>query len=372
MTIRENVRAILNYEPADHLPVIHFGFWWETLEKWKAEGHLSSSDIEGFMDGNEVDVALQKKLGFDYNWQTMIFPTVGLNPVFESRVVEKHADGSQVVFSPAGVLLLQKPGVVSIPPEIGHTLVDRASWEQHYLPRLQWSADRVPTAALLAAKSADNARETPLGLHVGSMIGTIRDWLGVEELSYLPADDPDLFREIVDTVGELSYRAAEACLQIYDGFDYLHFWEDICFKNGPLVTPSLFEQLVGPHYQRMSDLAARHGIRIISVDCDGWIDHLIPTWIEHGVNTMFPMEVGTWDASIQPWRETYGKRIRGVGGMNKTVFAYDHDAIDAEIERLRPLIELGGYIPCPDHRIPPDAKYENVRYYCEKMQSLRL
>ena len=41
---------------------------------------------------------------------------------------------------------------------------------------------------------------------------------------------------------------------------------------------------------------------------------------------------------------------------------------DQEIERLKPLMALGGYIPCPDHRIAPDAKFELVQYYCEKMQ----
>lgn len=60
----------------------------------------------------------------------------------------------------------------------------------------------------------------------------------------------------------------------------------------------------------------------------------------------------------------------GVGGMNKNVCALDYSAVDAEIERLKPLIGLGGYIPCPDHRIPPDAKWENVRYYCEKMKEI--
>ena len=54
------------------------------------------------------------------------------------------------------------------------------------------------------------------------------------------------------------------------------------------------------------------------------------------------------------------------------VFARDYKAVDAEIERLRPLIELGGYIPCPDHRIAPDAKFENVQYYCDRMQNLKL
>ena len=51
--------------------------------------------------------------------------------------------------------------------------------------------------------------------------------------------------------------------------------------------------------------------------------------------------------------------------MNKLVFAYDKQAIDAEIERLKPLVDLGGFIPCPDHKIPPDATWENVVYYCE-------
>ena len=115
---------------------------------------------------------------------------------------------------------------------------------------------------------------------------------------------------------------------------------------------------------------AQYGVDIISLDCDGWIDHLIPIWLENGVNTMFPIEVGTWNASIAPWREKYGKKILGVGGMNKNVFSKDRQAVDEEIERLKKLIALGGYIPCPDHRIAPDAKYELVQYYCDKMQHL--
>ena len=83
---------------------------------------------------------------------------------------------------------------------------------------------------------------------------------------------------------------------------------------------------------------------------------------------MFPIEVGTWNASIAPWREQYGRELRGVGGMDKTVFAHDSPAVDAEIERLKPLVDLGGYIPCPDHRIAPDAKWDNVQYYCERMR----
>ena len=59
-----------------------------------------------------------------------------------------------------------------------------------------------------------------------------------------------------------------------------------------------------------------------------------------------------------------------LGGMDKRVFAQDYAAIDAEVERLRPLVELGGYIPCPDHRIAPDGIWENVQYYCGKMREV--
>ena len=66
----------------------------------------------------------------------------------------------------------------------------------------------------------------------------------------------------------------------------------------------------------------------------------------------------------------YGTKLRGIGGMRKQIFALDYADIDQEIQRLRTLASLSGYIPCPDHRIPVDAKWENVQYYCEQIKSL--
>ena len=41
MTFRENVMAILQYEKCEHFPVVSFGYWEETLEKWAQEGHIT-------------------------------------------------------------------------------------------------------------------------------------------------------------------------------------------------------------------------------------------------------------------------------------------------------------------------------------------
>ena len=175
---------------------------------------------------------------------------------------------------------------------------------------------------------------------------------------------------MISTVGQLCYDVTEAMLRRGIPFDFAHFWEDICFKNGPLVNPDVFREKVGPQYKRITRLLAEYNVRLVSLDCDGMIDHLLPIWLENGVNVMFPIEVGTWNATIKPWREKYGSAVKGVGGMDKRVFSLDYAAVDREVERLRPLVDPGGYIPCPDHRMPPDAKWENVQYYCDKMRQI--
>ena len=383
MTNREIVKAILNYEHYDRFPIVHFGYWPDTLEKWYKQGHLTLEESDkDWSDATPIDRSIGDKLGFDFNWYNTFSPDTGLRPVFEKKVLQTYPDGSRKVINAGGVIELEKEGVSSIPSGIDYLLKDRKSWEEHYLPKLQFSQDRVYKCQVNIGRKyvpfinegveylKNPDREENVGLYCGSLFGQIRNWLGVEGLSYLYIDDEKLFDEIIDTVGELSFKIARTALSTGAKFDFGHFWEDICFKNGPLVNPSVFDQKVGPHYKRITDLLKTFGIEIISLDCDGMIDSLIPTWFNNGVNTMFPMEVGTWNASIKPWRQKYGKQLRGVGGMNKTVFAKDYAEIDAEIERLKPLVELGGYIPCPDHRIPPDAKWENVQYYCEKMRAV--
>jgi uroporphyrinogen decarboxylase len=53
--------------------------------------------------------------------------------------------------------------------------------------------------------------------------------------------------------------------------------------------------------------------------------------------------------------------------VDKRTLAHGPAAIDAELVRLRPLIEEGGYIPHTDHSIPPDVSFDNFRYYMEKL-----
>lgn len=382
MTNRERLMAILNYQPYDKMPIVHFGFWTQTLEKWAAEGHLTEEEAEKWSDGNPYDIVISEKLGFDFNYYCCFEPNTALKPEFEREVIEELPNGAKKVRNAWGVIELERPGVTSIPAEVDHLLKTREDWEKHYKHRLQFDPERVTESEVLVnaemvpwdkgglAFLQKGERDYAYGIHCGSLFGQVRNMLGVIGASYLFAEDDALFTEIIDIRAELSYQAVKMALESGAKFDFAHFWEDICFKNGPLIIPSVFEEKVGPHYKRITQLVNSYGINIVSLDCDGCIDALVPIWLKNGVNTMFPIEVGTWNASIGPWRKEYGRELRGVGGMNKVVFTRDRTAVDAEIERLKPLVDLGGYVPCPDHRIAPDAKWDNVRYYCDRMREV--
>ena len=372
MTNRERAMNILHYRPADRLPAVHFGYWGELLTEWADQGKIPRELAEGNWDGSEKERELDRLIGWDFNWYHCTGSNNGLSPGFETKVLEVLPDGTRRIQNGAGIIERHKPGVISIPSEDDYLLKDREAFETLYRPKMQFFPERVNVEYY---KHFNETRPTdvPIGLHLGSVLGDIRNMTSVVGMSYLLYDeDEDLFADLVDTYAEMQYRCAETILGTGAKFDFAHFWEDICFKNGPLVSPEIFGEHCGKHYKKRCDLCHAYGIDIISLDCDGVVGQLLPTWFENGVNTMFPIEVGVWGDQFEPARQRFGPGMRGVGGMDKTALRKDRAAVDREIERLKRLASMGGFLPCPDHRLMPGTKFELVQYYAEEIKKIRL
>ncbi|MBP1588052.1 MAG: hypothetical protein ILO53_06610 [Clostridia bacterium] len=370
MTNRERALNILHFKSADRMPAVHFGYWAELLTEWAEQGKIDPELAVGNYDGSDKEAELDKILGWDFNWYRVVGTANHLAPGFETKVLEVLPDGTHRVQNGDGVIERVKPGVASIPSEDDYLLKDRESFETLYRPKLQYFAERVN---LDFFRSFNDTRswEVPIGLHLGSVLGNIRNFTTVLGMSYLIYDeDEELFADIVDTYAELQYKCAEAALETGAKFDFAHYWEDICFKNGPLIAPDLFDELCGKHYLKRNELCHKHGIDIISLDCDGVTDKVLDTWVRNGVNVMFPIEIGVWGDQFEPARKKYGKAVLGVGGMDKTALRLDKAAVDREIERMKRLASLGGFIPCPDHRLMPGTKFELVQYYTEEIKKI--
>ncbi len=147
-------------------------------------------------------------------------------------------------------------------------------------------------------------------------------------------------------------------------------WEDMCYNAGPLLSPTHFRQYLVPQYRRITDLCRKHGVDVVWVDCDGRIDDLIPLWLEAQVNCMFPVEIGTWGADPVKYRRQYGRDLLMMGGFDKHILQRTGADIEAEVRRLAPLVEEGGYIPFADHRVPPDVPLSNYIAYLKSARQI--
>jgi uroporphyrinogen decarboxylase len=357
MNDRQRFLATMHYQPRDRAPICDFGFWPETIELWHDQG------LPDWVTGGHATARTNEFFGMDsYSGG----PGVGvkLTPTFEEKVLEDRGD-HEVVQQADGVRVLRAKFMSSIPVHEGHLLVDRASWNQHYKPRLDPSTPaRYPRDWDAAMKIwTDPHRERICSIGGGSLYGWIRDWMGLENVSMVVYDDPAFFEEMVETVTNCVIETIRRPLEAGARFDCCSMWEDMCYNSGPLLSPQHFKQYLVPRYRRITDILHKHGIDVIWLDCDGKIDDLIPMWLDAGVNCMFPIEIGTWGADPVKYRRQYGKELLMMGGFDKHILARSTAEIDAEIHRLAPLVEEGGFIPFCDHRVPPDVPLSNYMHY---------
>ena len=69
-------------------------------------------------------------------------------------MLEQLPDGSRVIRDGGGLICKVKPGVTSIPAEIGTSLTDREAWETLYLPKLRMTSARCPPLRSAISPSA--------------------------------------------------------------------------------------------------------------------------------------------------------------------------------------------------------------------------
>lgn len=357
----------MRYQPRDRSPLYDFSFWDETLPAWRGQGLPADVDR-----GNAGDYfGLDQSLGSPQSaaWSTGV--NSGLLPGFEHRILDDDGD----VFTEVqhdGAIVRRQRSSVSIPMHVGHTLVDRQSWDRHYKPRLDPDAPgRLPADwEQRASVWRDEARPHPIFIESGSLFGWIRDWMGIENLSMVIYDDPAWFEQMVETLADLQIANFTRLFATGGRFDAVGMWEDMCYNAGPLLSPAHFKQFLVPHYRRITELLNRHGVDIVYLDCDGRIDDLIPLWLDAGVNCMFPIEIGTWGADPVRYRREYGRNLRMMGGFGKQILAKSKPAIEREVIRLTPLVEEGGYIGFADHRVPPNVPLEHYAWYCQTVRRI--
>jgi len=347
-------KEIMFYGEFDRMPVIHWCGWPETRQRWISEGLPESVSEHAFFDA----VPMWAGIGVD----------LSLFPVFETEVLEETEDYT-LFRGGDGVVCKDWKHKSCIPHYIDFTLKTARDWPL-FKERLQPDERRIPKDIDLSLKNAKDSG-LPIVIGTASLMGWIRNWMGVENMSYLLYDDPDCYADMVMTLADLVCWQIDLLLpkiQVDMGFG----WEDICGRSGPLVSPSLFERHVAPGYRKIKNHLEHYGVHLYGIDSDGDVRALVKPWLDSGVNVQFPVEVGPFQGDAWELRAKYGKELRIIGNLDKLVLEKGEREVDAEIERLLPLMREGGFIPMPDHLITPGVSLASYQRYLEKIRKIRL
>jgi hypothetical protein len=350
----------MHYQAVDRLPHMEFGYWDSLKERWMAEGHLPP-DLKRSDDGVIRDDQVEAYWGCEQ--RIGVAPAVDAGPLRPIEIVSER-DGKITYRDGLGILCEEvKEGIRSIPHFLEFPITGRASWERFRDEFLVIDAAWRAQAESQIESQARKLRSSrlPVGIHFGSFIGRIRDWIGFENLAYLSYDDPQLLEEMVAHVAELKLTYLPPLLEKIE-FDYASGWEDICFNSGPLLSPQTFREIILPYMKPVMEMLRQHGIDIIYTDCDGNIQALIPLWLEVGLNCMFPLEVNAGNDVIR-CRKEYGRELLILGGFDKFALLDSREAVLSGFRELEPAIQEGGFIPHIDHRCPDGIDFEMYRYY---------
>ena len=351
MDNRTRFLKTMRFEAVDHPPLLNSGPWGVTLERWRQEGLPPG-------------VSLDQHFGIEPLGNVPVGIETLLYPPFKERVLEEHGEY---------VIKINNRGIKERNYRHGNSMPEFLEYPIKTPGDLTWLSERLdpdtpgrvqPDWLAKARKHRENG--ALVFCNGGMYFAFLNEHAGTETFLCMYFDQPDFVHAVNDRLCRLCERALETALPVFP-LDHFGYHEDMAFKNGPLISPDLFREFMTPYYRRIQKIAQAHAIDLHYMDSDGDIRQLIPLWLECGINIFAPLEVAA-GMDVVALRKEYGQSVRMIGGFDKRILATDPARVRKELERIRPVIEGGGYIPGCDHGVPPDVSFPN---YCAFINGLK-
>lgn len=389
MTPQERFKAICRFERPNDPYLFSVVSWNETLDRWAAEG-MPVDDLSNMKQVNMHLLGRQDQIegippkGAIFGMGKCNNPpwVVAIDPIFHREVLQEDAEHVVEIDYDGTILKRRKERDDSIPQVLEYPVKDRETWEK-YKTRLdpfspgRWingwdimADDKLswPIKPDQINRSWEE-RDFPVGMNILSLYGNLRNYMGLEGISMAIYDNPQLIEEMMDHQAWLAYEMAKKVFDARITLEWVWIWEDMCFNKGPMVSPEWVKRYMVPRYRKVVDLLRENNVDVLILDCDGNIDELLPIWVDCGINGTYPLECAA-GMDARKIRKKFGKNLVIFGNIDKRALAKGKREIDEELDKVRELLDYGGYFPNVDHHIPPDVPYENIVYMINEIRKM--
>jgi hypothetical protein len=357
MTNRERFQRLMTYQPVDALPAVVFEPYEETaIERWRGEGLPADQHPIEFLGATPLAYA---PAGF------------GPLPAFGPTVLADDGEYETVISWMGAVLRRYKANPSMFYGHLEHPVKTRADWDR-YKERFQADTPgRTPADWGEAWVARLNAATSPIGICFFPFFFRLGFYaLGMERFLTAFHDEPGLIHDMFSYWSQFVMAVIRPLLGEVP-WDFAVFGEDLAGKNGPLISPRTYDEFWAPYQAPIIALLRDHGVPVICQWTAGEFGALIPSMLDQGFNCLWPLEV-TAGMDALDLRKRYGQRLLLGGNIAKEAVVAGPSAIDAELERLLPLIREGGFLPGLDDMASPDMPFGHYRYLIDKVRSLDL
>ncbi len=263
----------------------------------------------------------------------------------------------------SGALLGGKPGPIQSRKDF-----ENYPWDK--LPALYWAKAAPQFDAL--------TKVIPSGMKAVGGVGNgvfeiSEDLVGMEYLPFMQIDDPDLYADLFNKIGDLmSAIWHEFLLRYGKSFAACRFGDDLGFRTSLLTDPSTIRNHIIPQYRRIIDLVHAAKLPFIWHSC-GCIFEVMEDVMALGINAKHSNEDAI--APFDSWIEKYGSRIGLLGGFDMDFLCTaTPDEVFARVsedgQRFRRLAK--GYALGSGNSIPDYVPFENYLSMVRAAQQLRL
>jgi uroporphyrinogen decarboxylase len=362
LTGRERFARILNHQPVDRIGLFEV-YWRETVDRWTAEGHLARPEDVSDHFGLDVRRTGGEITPGDYRTVNLIADVdAGEQLVEETETARLLRDGN-------GALLRWIKAGSGAPEHVDFAVKDRRGWEEQIRPRLldeSTYARRVNFASYRRTRAKCARDATFMTCGVVGPFDQMSPMCGHEHLLAGMALDPAWVAEMADAYATVMVCCLELLFAAEGLPDGLWVWDDLGFKHRPFMSPAMYRQLLMPAHKKLFDFAHGCGLPVV-LHCDGFVEKLIPSLIEAGINCLQPIEVKAGMDLLRIKRD-YGERIALIGGMDERVLETNDCAqVEAELQAKVPAAMAGGgYVLQVDHSVSPLVDYPTYCYFAQR------